>query len=418
MKKVTQLEYQIMILERMGPNISSIERNKLRNLKEQKKIMAEQGIELKGTVVPRFPRGSFDIRAGFRSECVTNSVEEAFSGGNEENEDAINQGDVEPLIPSSAEFIKKASGIEQRFVVDKEGILDISRMRPRLDERANDEISIQAEMAISASKEAMKQAGVDSSQIDAVICGCANLQRAYPAVAIEIQNELGISGYAYDMNVACSSATFAIQNAYNDIQSGVADRILVVNPDICSGHLNFKDRDAHFIFGDACTAVILEKGSQSELSFSILGTKLQTQFSNNIRNNFGFLNVPEDTDPDAPDKLFIQKGKSVFKEVVPMVENHINSHLSSLDIDISSIKRLWLHQANLNMNQLIAKRLLGREPKAEEMPIILNEYANTSSAGSIIAFHQYKEDFTSGDIGVISSFGAGYSVGSVVVKKI
>ena len=337
---------------------------------------------------------------------------------NEENEDAINRGDVEPLIPSSAEFIKKASGIEQRFVVDKEGILDISRMRPRLDERSNDEISIQAEMAIGASKEAMEQAGVNSSQIDGVICGCANLQRAYPAVAIEIQNELGISGYAYDMNVACSSATFAIQNAYNDIQSGVADRILVVNPDICSGHLNFKDRDAHFIFGDACTAVIMERGSQSELSFSILGTKLQTQFSNNIRNNFGFLNVPEDTDPDAPDKLFIQKGKSVFKEVVPMVENHINSHLSSLDIDISSIKRLWLHQANLNMNQLIAKRLLGREPKAEEMPIILNEYANTSSAGSIIAFHQYKEDFTSGDIGVISSFGAGYSVGSVVVKKI
>tara|TARA_B100001094_G_scaffold328592_1_gene389347 strand:- start:631 stop:1506 length:876 start_codon:yes stop_codon:yes gene_type:complete len=291
-------------------------------------------------------------------------------------------------------------------------------MRPRLDERANDEISIQAEMAIGASKEAMKQAGVDSSQVDAVICGCANLQRAYPAVAIEIQNELGISGYAYDMNVACSSATFAIQNAYNDIQSGVADRILVVNPDICSGHLNFKDRDAHFIFGDACTAVILEKGSQSEQSFSILGTKLQTQFSNNIRNNFGFLNVPEDTDPDAPDKLFIQKGKSVFREVVPMVENHINSHLSSLDIDISSIKRLWLHQANLNMNHLIAKRLLGREPKAEEMPIILDEYANTSSAGSIIAFHQYKEDFTSGDTGVISSFGAGYSVGSVVVKKI
>ena len=362
--------------------------------------------------------GLYTPKESITNDELVKSFNAYVSASNEENEDAINRGDVEPLIPSSAEFIKKASGIEQRFVVDKEGILDISRMRPRLDERANDEISIQAEMAIGASKEAMKQAGVNSSQIDAVICGCANLQRAYPAVAIEIQNELGISGYAYDMNVACSSATFAIQNAYNDIQSGVADRILVVNPDICSGHLNFKDRDAHFIFGDACTAVILEKGSQSELSFSILGTKLQTQFSNNIRNNFGFLNVPEDTDPDAPDKLFIQKGKSVFKEVVPMVENHINSHLSSLDIDISSIKRLWLHQANLNMNQLIAKRLLGREPKAEEMPIILNEYANTSSAGSIIAFHQYKEDFTSGDIGVISSFGAGYSVGSVVVKKI
>ena len=213
--------------------------------------------------------GLYTPKESITNEELVKSFNAYVSASNEENEDAINRGDVEPLIPSSAEFIKKASGIEQRFVVDKEGILDISRMRPRLDERANEEISIQAEMAIGASKEAMKQAGVDSSQIDAVICGCANLQRAYPAVAIEIQNELGISGYAYDMNVACSSATFAIQNAYNDILSGVADRILVVNPDICSGHLNFKDRDAHFIFGDACTAVILEKGSQSELSFSI-----------------------------------------------------------------------------------------------------------------------------------------------------
>ena len=255
-------------------------------------------------------------------------------------------------------------------------------------------------------------------RLDAVICGCANLQRAYPAVAIEIQEELGINGYAYDMNVACSSATFAIQNAYNDIQSGVADRVLVVNPEICSGHLNFKDRDAHFIFGDACTAIILERDSHSEQAFKILGTKLQTKFSNNIRNNFGFLNAPEDSDPDSPDKLFIQKGRSVFKEVVPMVQDHIANHLSELKIDINKVKRLWLHQANLNMNQLIAKRLLGRDPEEGEMPIILDNYANTSSAGSIIAFHQHKNDFSKDQVGVISSFGAGYSVGSLIIKKI
>ena len=362
--------------------------------------------------------GLFTPKESITNEELVNSFNSYVANHNEANSSLIDSGEIEPLTPSSSDFIKKASGIEQRFVLDKEGILDITRMRPCLEERPNTEVSVQAEMAVEASKEAMKQAGVNSSQIDAVICGCANLQRAYPAVAIEIQNELEISGYAYDMNVACSSATFAIQNAYNDIQSGVADRILVVNPDICSGHLNFKDRDAHFIFGDACTAVILERDNQSEFSFSILGTKLQTQFSNNIRNNFGFLNQSEDSQPNSPDKLFIQKGKSVFKEVVPLVESHINSHLSSLNIDISSIKRFWLHQANLNMNQLIAKRLLGRDPEKDEMPIILNEYANTSSAGSIIAFHQSKEDFSQGEIGVISSFGAGYSVGSVIVKKV
>ena len=357
------------------------------------------------------------------SEYITNeelvhSFNDYVAKFNEDNKELIAAGDLEALVPSSSEFIKKASGIEQRFVQDKKGILDINRMRPKLDERSNSQISILAEMAIEASKEAMNQAEVDASDLDAVICGCSNLQRAYPAVAIEIQEELGINGYAYDMNVACSSATFSIQNAFNDIQSGVADKILVVNPEICSGHLNFKDRDAHFIFGDACTAVIIERDSYSEHAFGILGTKLQTKFSNNIRNNFGFLNAPEDADPGSPDKLFIQKGRSVFKEVVPMVQDHIEKHLSELSIDINTVKRLWLHQANLNMNQLIAKRLLGRDPEEGEMPIILDNYANTSSAGSIIAFHQHKNDFSKDQVGVISSFGAGYSVGSVVLQKV
>ena len=362
--------------------------------------------------------GLFTPEEHITNEELVQSFNDYVAKYNEDNKDLIASGDCEALVPSSSEFIKKASGIEQRFVQDKEGILDINRMRPKLNERPNSQISILAEMAIKASQEAINQAGIDSSELDAVICGCANLQRAYPAIAIEIQQELEITGYAYDMNVACSSATFAIQNAYNDIQSGVADKILVVNPEICSGHLNFKDRDAHFIFGDACTAIILQRNSKSEHAFRILGTKLQTKFSNNIRNNFGFLNAPEDSDPDSPDKLFIQKGRSVFKEVVPMVQTHIEEHLSDLEVDITKVKRLWLHQANLNMNQLIAKRLLGRDPAENEMPIILNNYANTSSAGSIIAFHQNKDDFSKDQIGVISSFGAGYSVGSVIIQKI
>ena len=362
--------------------------------------------------------GLFTPEEHITNEELVQSFNDYVAKYNEDNKALISSGDLEALVPSSSEFIKKASGIEQRFVQDKEGILDINRMRPKLNERPNSQISILAEMAIKASEEAIDQAGIEASELDAIICGCANLQRAYPAIAIEIQQELGITGYAYDMNVACSSATFAIQNAYNDIQSGVADKILVVNPEICSGHLNFKDRDAHFIFGDACTAIILQRDGQSEHAFRILGTKLQTKFSNNIRNNFGFLNAPEDSDPDSPDKLFIQKGRSVFKEVVPMVQTHIEDHLSDLEVDSTKVKRLWLHQANLNMNQLIAKTLLGRDPEENEMPIILNNYANTSSAGSIIAFHQNKDDFSKDQIGVISSFGAGYSVGSVIIQKI
>lgn len=83
----------------------------------------------------------------------------------------------------------------------------------------------------------------------------------------------------------------------------------------------------------------------------------------------------------------------------------------------SQLKRLWLHQANQNMNRLIAAKVLGGEASEEQSPTILDEYANTSSARSIIAFHKYSEDFQPGEMGVICSFGAGYSAGLVLLRK-
>ena len=100
-----------------------------------------------------------------------------------------------------------------------------------------------------------------------------------------------------------------------------------------------------------------------------------------------------------------------------MVAEMIVSHLSDEGIETDDLKRMWLHQANLGMNLLISKKVLGREATAEEAPVILNEYANTSSAGSVIAFHKYRQDMAAGEIGVICSFGAGYSAGSIIVKR-
>ena len=188
-----------------------------------------------------------------------------------------------------------------------------------------------------------------------------------PAVAVELQAALGAGGYAFDMNVACSSATFAIDMATNAIRAGSLERVLVVNPEICSGHLNFTDRDSHFIFGDVATAVLIEEESIAPVGhWKILGTRLKTQFSNNIRNNFGFLNRAAPEGVDAPDKLFVQEGRKVFKEVVPMVATMIADHMKDLDIPADGLRRMWLHQANANMNRLISSKVLGREASEDE----------------------------------------------------
>ena len=343
-----------------------------------------------------------------------NAYVERFNAANAQ---AIAAGEIAALTPSSAEFIEKASGIKSRFVMDKSGLVDPEVMAPVLPERPNEEISILAEMAVAAAKDAIARWGGDLARIDAVICAASNMQRAYPAMAIEVQQALGLEGFAFDMNVACSSATFGIKTAADFVSTGSARAVLMVNPEICSGHLNFRDRDSHFIFGDVATAVIVERAEDAKGGWEILGTRLKTQFSNNIRNNFGFLNRAAPEGVGKADKLFVQEGRKVFREVVPMVAEMIVEHAGDLGIDPTSLKRMWLHQANINMNELIGKRVLGREPAPGENVIILDEYANTSSAGSIIAFHKASEDFKSGETGLICSFGAGYSAGTVFVRK-
>lgn len=338
---------------------------------------------------------------------------------NIEHAEAIAAGEIAALEGSSAEFIEKASGIKQRYVIDKEGVLDPQRMKPLIAERSNDEPSLQCEMAVAAINDALTHAGKTASQVNAVIVAASNTQRPYPAMAVEIQAAMGIQGFGYDMNVACSSATFGIQAAYNAIAAGNADCVVVVNPEICSAHLCWYDRDCHFIFGDVCTAIVVERAAtcQAEDAFEIVATRLQTQFSNNIRNNFGFLNHCDESGIGQRDKLFVQNGRKVFKEVCPAVAQQIIEHLEDQHLSADQLKRLWLHQANLTMNTLIARKVLGREATPEENPTILDEYANTSSAGSIIAFHKHRDDFASGDLGVLCSFGAGYSIGSVILKK-
>jgi len=335
------------------------------------------------------------------------------------NRALISSGDVEALQPSSAQFIEKASGIKSRFVLQKQDILNTQKMAPQFPVRHDQAMSKMCEMAIKAATGAINNAGITAEEIDLVIVAASNTERAYPAIAIELQAALGCGGYGFDMNVACSSATFGIKTASDAIRCGTAEKVLMVNPEICSGHLNFRDRDCHFIFGDVCTAVILERESdviaREHLDFlRIEDFKLITQYSNNIRNNFGFLNR---TAENPQDLLFKQQGRKVFKEVVPMVAELISNLIADNKLLPEDIASFWLHQANLNMNHLISKKILGYLPDEKKAPIVLDTYANTSSAGSIIAMHLHRSHLLSGELGILCSFGAGYSAGAILLKK-
>ncbi|CAI4151353.1 Beta-ketodecanoyl-(acyl-carrier-protein) synthase [Alteromonas macleodii] len=363
--------------------------------------------------------GVWHPKDSITNEELVDSYNAYVDAFNEENKAQIESGDVAAMPYSSAEFIEKASGIKSRYIYQKEGALDITRMKPKIAPRADDELSHQAEIAVEAAKLALASANVTADEIDAVIVSCAYTQRAYPAIAIEVQEALNIEGFGFDMLVACSAATFGMHRAYEMLSAKNATRVLVINPELVSPQINYADRDSHFIFGDVATATVLElaETAKSEHVYDVLSTRALTKFSNNIRSNFGYMTRAEDVDPYGPDKLFHQAGRKVFKEVCPLAAAHIEAHLASHDITPEGVKRWWLHQANINMNTLICKRLLGRDADRTEAPIVLDEYANTASAGSVIAFGLNHEDLVAGDVGVLCSFGAGYSIGSLVIRK-
>ena len=362
--------------------------------------------------------GVFTPEATVSNEELVASFNQYVDLFNAENADAIAAGEISALEYSSCEFIEKASGIKSRHVLYKEGILDPQVMQPVFRRRGEDELPEMVEMALAAAKEAIAQAGKTPDQIDLIICAASNLQRPYPALSIELQQQLGAKGYAFDMNVACSSATFAISNAVNAIRGGTASVVLVVNPEFASPQVNYTSRDSHFIFGDVCSATIIEASDTATAanSFEIVGMRLKTEFSNNIRCDVSYVeHCYPDAEPLVP--FFRQQGRKVFKELLPLVADVIEGEVAACGLTPADLKRLWLHQANINMNIFAVRKILGREPEPGEAPLVLDTYANTASAGSIIAFHQNKQGLALHDHAVLCSFGAGYSIGCLILKR-
>jgi beta-ketodecanoyl-[acyl-carrier-protein] synthase len=317
-------------------------------------------------------------------------------------------------------FVENVIGVENRYVVDKSGILNPNIMHPIIEKRSADQLSLQAEMGVNAAKEAIAKSGKEIQDIQAVIVACTDVERSTPSIAIEIQTNLGIKGFSFHMSVACASALFGLHTACNMIASGTKTVLLVV-PEITSALVNFRDRESAFIFGDASAALVIENFDYctSAEVFEIISTELETMFSNNIRCDFGYLKKYDPEYNYEKKELMHMNGLQVFRDMIDFIPEHIKNHLLKNNLHPKDIKQFWLHQANLKMNRQIARNLFGGDESniQSRFPMIMNEYANTAAAGCIIALYHHN-DLENGEYGLISGFGAGYSVGSAVIQKI
>jgi beta-ketodecanoyl-[acyl-carrier-protein] synthase len=329
----------------------------------------------------------------------------------------------EPLLQKSdTDFILYASGVKERHVLVLDGILDPDRMAPRIPPRGDDQLSVMAEFGVKSARRALEHAGLEPRDIDMVICAASHHQRPYPAIAIEVQHALGIEGAAFDMALGCSSAAAGLHVAFNLVRTGAQRRILIVTPEIITGHLNFRDRQTHFIFGDASTAMVVERLEEGETRlgrFEIVDTRSWTQFSNNIRTNFGFLLRAGQDDTSAvrmEGNMIKQVGNKVFKEVTVAGHRFIVGFLAEHGLTPLGIRRFWLHQANARMNAMILKLAFGEDVGQDRAPTVLERLGNTAAAGAIVALKENHEDMKPGDYGLICAFGAGYSIGGALLR--
>jgi beta-ketodecanoyl-[acyl-carrier-protein] synthase len=329
----------------------------------------------------------------------------------------------EPLLQkSNTEFILYASGVKERHVLVLDGILDPERMAPRIPPRDDSELSVMAEFGVKSARKALDHAGLKSSDIDMVICAASHQQRPYPAIGIEIQHALGIEGTAFDMGLGCSSAVAGLHVALNFVRTGAQRRVLIVTPEIITGMLNFRDRQTHFIFGDASTAMVVERLEADEKRggrFEVVDTRNWTQFSNNIRTNYGFLLRAGQEDISTVDmhgNMIKQVGNKVFKEVTVAGHRFIVGFLAEHGLTPRDIRRFWLHQANARMNAMILKLAFGHDVGQDRAPTVLERLGNTAAAGAIVALKENHEDMKPGDYGLICAFGAGYSIGGALVR--
>lgn len=374
------------------------------------------GVVISGT-------GVFTPPDAVSNEKLVDSFNEHSKRWNAENAAAIEAGELQKRELSSVEFIEKASGVKSRYMMEGGGATEVGRMFPYLSKYApetNMGTPAQVRMAFEAAQEALEQAKLSGSDIDMVIISASVWERFVPSMATELQQILGAKGFAFDMSMACSSATFGMSTAMDALNSGMANKALVVTAEYITPLMNYEERDSHFIFGDAAVAMVLEREDEtkSDCAFRINSRRLKTEFSTNIQAGFGSRALIErETIGDASQR-FIQHGRTVFKELLPMVVELISEHLDSIGKKVDDFKRFWLHQANINMNIFATKKLIGREPNQEDAPIVLDEYANTAGAGCMIAFHKHKDDFKPGDLGIICSFGASYSIGCFEVERL
>ncbi len=308
----------------------------------------------------------------------------------------VTNHDLEKMVDTSDEWITVRTGIKERRVLE--------------DGKGN------ADMAFQAAKRALADAGMEATDLDAIIMGTVSADYLMPSSACVLEDMLGARNvFSFDVGAACSGFLNALSVADLFIRVGQINNVLVVGSDTLSRWLNWQDRGTCILFGDAAGAVVL---GASENGSGILSTKLRTDGS-----YVKTLYVPAggSLKPATPETVrrnehtITMNGKEVFKIAVRSMEEISRQALAEADVPVEKVSLVIPHQTTRRIIVAMAERL---GIPMERVMVNLDKYGNTSAASIPVALDEAKRQgrIKAGDIVLLNAFGAGFAWGAAVVK--
>ncbi len=308
----------------------------------------------------------------------------------------ITNTDLEKQIDTTDEWIKSRSGIEKRHVVS-----------------GNETV---ASLATKAGEEALAFAGLKPEEVDLIICATSLPDNLYPSMACEVQGELGaINAAAFDITAACSGLIYGLSIAKNFIMSGTYKNILLIGADVHSRFVDWNDRSTCVLFGDGAGALVVTRAESDRDDLLAIDIKANGAKANELKIPLSGRNCPLVKANDVQSSFVQMNGKEIYKFAINTVPQSILAILNKLDLNIDAINKFILHQANIRIIHNIADKLKIDKSKFYSN---LHKYGNTSAASIAIALTEAVEEkeLSSGDLFIMSGFGAGLTWGTAVVR--
>lgn len=269
-------------------------------------------------------------------------------------------------------------------------------------------------MATHAAEAALENAGITADELDMIIVATVSADTYVPSTSCQVQGAIGaIRATCFDLNAACSGFLFAMNTAYAYIEMGMAKTILIIGAETLSREVDWSDRSSCILFGDGAGAAIMrQEEGKGGLIASVTGSDgsqgdVLTCKGRGIQNPFHQSKRKKD--------YLRMEGQAVFRFAVTMVPRCIKQILKKTGYDTEDIKFFVLHQANVRILELIAKRL---KVDIDKFPMNLDRYGNTSSASIPILLDELNRNnlLEPGDKIVLSGFGGGLTWGAVLIE--